>query len=524
MTVQADPWARDWLKCVREKGATGITLEKIHNVHCIKWATTVWDKGTKKKKKLSNYIGTLDPPGYVRISRDIDIKCLHKGAVDALTAIGVDLDRYRDEDGNEENDPESKPLDRLSFSQLLYQGPCLAMAATIGSSDFKALKTVFKGYADDLYMLAMARVCGRGRLKDAGGWFLRQENVLSINPHSDPFLLSDSLRAAGAAVHDQARFFDIVRSDGSTMAADMTFVFSKSGKASLAKKGYNRFKLSCGQYNMVFLCDLEDRMPHSVMSVPGNVRENSFLDMLRENRIGRGITLVMDRGYYSETLMDELHLGGYRFVVPVRRDSPLYGKVCVDVSRGFDFMGSAVCWGREDMGYWAIRYQNFGQRNDELSTEYGKAEKLAAERESADGWLSEEDDYDEDAIEKAGNLILVTNVNEGPKEVYSMFKLRCGIEQCIDSAKNDLEADSAYLQSNEGISGYGFVTLLSLRIWMSLMNRLSEAGLHSKMDPRDLLFEYEPACSALTDDGYALRIVPASVREIDKKVGLNLYP
>lgn len=65
MGCEPDQWAKDWLAKKRSDGETGLTVEKRGNVHYLKWATTKWDPETKKRRKISEYRGVLNPDGTI---------------------------------------------------------------------------------------------------------------------------------------------------------------------------------------------------------------------------------------------------------------------------------------------------------------------------------------------------------------------------------------------------------------------------------------------------------------------------
>ncbi len=100
---------------------------------------------------------------------------------------------------------------------------------------YLSLKDCFPTLCDDLLMLAMARLAGRGRLKQAGRWFDLQDNLMALNAHSDPETLSAALKAAGSSVEAQNRFYESLKTPGKKLAVDMTVCFSR-GKAFIVKK------------------------------------------------------------------------------------------------------------------------------------------------------------------------------------------------------------------------------------------------------------------------------------------------
>jgi len=257
-------WARQWLEEKRKNGSKGLTLELRGDKHYVIWATTEWIKGEGKRKKISEYIGILEPPGNLVVSSDIDVEKMDKRAIDAA---GIDIARYR------------KYPDQIIDYRI--KGGMMVIRFFF-MDDYMLLREFFPNTCDDLAMLAFARLARRGRLRQAPRWFITQDNLFGLNPHMDPALLSSSLTYTGAAIDAQDKFFEALATPGKKMAADMTFCFSK-GHAFLTKKGYNRFKLSCGQFNLVVICGLDDRLPQMIKTVAGNVKEGCLKDILQES-------------------------------------------------------------------------------------------------------------------------------------------------------------------------------------------------------------------------------------------------
>lgn len=504
MGREPDGWARRWLENMRSQGRKGLTVEKNGGSHYVYWASTVWVPETKKRRKLTEYIGVLEPPGNLIVSSEIDVESMDKRAI---AAAGIDVERYR-----------KRPEEVMDYR---IKG-AMAVLAKACQDFYPSLRECFPTTCDDLLMLAMARLAGRGRLCQAGAWFFRQDNLMRLDAHRDPEVLSASLKLAGGSSDAQDRFFESLRTPGKRMAVDLTVCFSK-GRAFLVKKGYNRFRLSCGQFNIAIVCGLEDKLPQAIRTQAGNVKEGSIIDMLHEINVGSDCVLVMDRGYLSQDIMDELHYSGYSFVIPVRRNSPLYASIPRVGNKGFSFRGDSVLYSvGEGMGYNAYRFENQTQRNAEL------VELMRGDGASADEGRAafvDEGQYDLDGDpSKAGNLILVTNLNEDPKGLYTMFKMRCAVEECNDSAKTVMSADSTYLREDIAVRGFNIVTFLALRMYMTMEMWIADKGMTSRYTPLDVLFEYSSMVSITTPSRVMTQQVPANVRKIEKDLGLGLFP
>jgi hypothetical protein len=118
----------------------------------------------------------------------------------------------------------------------------------------------------------------------------------------------------------------------------------------------------------------------------------------------------------------------------------------------------------------------------------------------------------------------VTNLNEDPKRVYTMFKMRCFVEECNDSAKNVMMADSTYLRDSLSIMGFNLVTFLALRMYMTMELWIAEKEMTSRYTPMDLIFEYSSMVSITTESRVMSQQVPANVRRVEEDIDLDLFP
>lgn len=484
-----EKWAADWLEEMRSKGSRGISVENRNGVHQLRWQTTEWDPVKKKRVKRGNYIGSLREPGMVVPAKGLDIGSLDPRAVEAF---GLTIPEVRD----------------VVLCDQKINGPMRLLKKVTSATFDKMIAAFGHGIGDDLWMLAMSRLFGKGRLVRAGRWFSTMENSFGLNCHTDPDALSETLRMAGMSSLAQKTFFESLYEDGVRVAVDMTVVFSRSRGAFLIKRGYNRFKLTCGQYNVVLVCSLENMLPISMKTVAGNVTEGSLKGMIKEFDLPEDVVAVMDRGYNIEEIRDIIDDSGRFFVIPVDRNSVLYESISVGEG-AFVYKGSTIRFGHGDgLGCNAFRYENMNLRNDESASLVDDAGGIIL------GPLPE----------NAGNLILITNLNETAETIYRLFKCRGAVENDFDTGKNLLLMDSSYMHDTFHIQGFNFVTFLSLRIRTELDMLITSAGLDPKLTVEDVLFIYSNATISKTSEGTIMEYVPADLRRIDEQLGVKLYP
>lgn len=476
MGCKPDEWARKWLEQKRAEdpeGVRGWTLEKHGGSHYIKWGTTVWDPEAKKYRKRTRHVGTLNPNGTVTKARQ------RAQAEPAPPPIGVR--DYGD----------AAVLEKASES---IAGP---------------LEECFPDTWRELLALAEARVLGEPRLCRLGDVWRLLDDTRGLGPRTSADALSRALEAAGGDSAAQERFFDAIDPGDGHVAVDLSVVFSRSEGVSMLRKGYNRFGLQCQQFNLAAVCSIGDGRPTRLCMVCGNVKEGSLEGMIGRFGLPADSVLVMDRGYGSRKVLDAVVGAGHGFVVALRRDSLAYRDV--EVGEGhFTWEGRAVNYGRGRFwGHHAYRFEDLSLRADEVCDRY-KAEE--------DGGRAPKD------LDRAGNVMILSSLNIDPYQIYRMYKMRCAVENFFDTSKNDLRGDSTYLGSDRKVMGYNLVTFLAYRIWWEVRSWLEGADLCSRYSPEDVLRKFSAVKVYYTDNGPVLSDVPKDVREIGRKIGLELQP
>lgn len=470
MGCEPDDWAKEWLRRQREMGKTGLTIEKRGDSHIVKWATTKWDPETKKRRKVSEYRGTLQPDGTLVEPRP------QRSHIEAATIVDSGSARL---------------LAR-------YTEPIVP-----------ALRFAFPNDYAEIIELATARILGRGELNKAGRCWNRLEDVFGLRPNTSPKSLSGTLERVGLSRAAQDMFFNRLGSEDGMIAVDMSVIFSKARGAMMLKTGYNRFRLSCPQFNLLVGCGLASGRPQYMRVVPGNVKENSAISMLDEFEIEEGTLLVMDRGYFDRKLLKEIRDNGLDYLVAVKRNSKIYDRVSVSEDSIFRWRDSAVRYGASNVseGEWAYRFENLNHRNDEL-VDTLKAQELGRKRDLK--------------LDKAGNFVLVSSREMQPEEVYRIYKTRCEIENLFDSAKNVLSADKMHMQDDAHVMGHLFVTFVAGLIRFEIARLIDEADLASSYSPEDVLDVYA-TMKRITGDTEIRQVVPKDVRDLDARLGVFMY-
>jgi transposase len=279
------------------------------------------------------------------------------------------------------------------------------------------------------------------------------------------------------------------------------------------RKSCNKDKIHVPQINIALLCSADSDLPTMIRALPGTVRDvTSLYNSIREIGL-EGKILIIDRGFFSEDLMKFMIGKHLSFVVPVKRNSTLY-EYLVKLNKHFFYRDRLIkCGKRKVDDYYIYLFEDASLKSEEEKTLYKRFD---------------ENKIDEielmENLDRAGSILMVSDLNLEEKDVYLMYKKRDGVEKLFDTYKNTLDADIMYLQDDDSVFGHMFVSFLSLYGYCILENVLRKADLIEKYSPLDLLEYYCKVYKMDYDGQEILSEVPKKVRQLDKVLGLNLFP
>ncbi|MGC9123587.1 MAG: hypothetical protein ACP5IB_05925 [Thermoplasmata archaeon] len=119
---------------------------------------------------------------------------------------------------------------------------------------------------------------------------------------------------------------------------------------------------------------------------------------------------------------------------------------------------------------------------------------------------------------------IISNLNKNPEEIFEMYKSRDVVEKHFDTVKNMLRSDIMYLSDDYSVFGHIFVSFLSLYGYCRIENMLREKSLLNKKSSMDVIKEYSTAYMIEGDQKEIMTEVPKKVRELDEKLGTNIFP
>lgn len=469
-------WARDWLEGERKKGVKCLEIKTQGKNHYVYHSTTYWDKDIKKPRKTSKYLGKLDrEKGFIK-----------SGGKKAIESSDV---RSVSEYGN---------------SMLLHES----------ISDLKPL--LIEGFPDhweEISALAMVRVAGNVPLKRVKETWEKLYDVESIEPTLNPKHLSKVLRDVGVDRIGQEVVFKGLLDQSEQLVYDLSTMFSRSMSINQAEKGYNKDKIHVPQINLALLCSADTGMPTYIRSLPGSVRDiKTLYNSINEIDV-REKVLILDRGFFSEGVMEFLESKKIKYVLPTRRNSRYY-KTRTHLNKHFSYHDRLILCGRKKLDdRYIYLFEDQDLKLDECKTLYQKLEAGVINKTQLNA-----------QVKKAGKILIISNQDLQAKEIYELYKKREEVEKMFDSYKTALDADRLFLQNDESVFGHVFISFISLYMYCKIQGFLKKAGLSQRMSPKDLLLKYSKVYHiGLTEDSIITE-VPKKLMDLDAKLGLNIFP
>jgi transposase len=366
---------------------------------------------------------------------------------------------------------------------------------------------------EEIYALSKLRVTGNVPLKRADSAWQKLYNIESIDPNLKPKNLSNVLRNVGANREGQRVIFKRLLDQSEQLVYDLSYMFSRSVSISQAEKGYNKDRIHIPQINIALLCSADTGLPTMIRSLPGSVKDITTLsNSLLELDI-RGKVLILDRGFFSEDVLNFLNGSKISYLIPARRNSHYYD-TRIHLDDHFRYHERLIrCGSRMCENKHLYLFEDQVLMLEERNTLYDKLDA---------GKINKVELREE--MKKSGRILIISNRKMSEQEAYELYKRRESVEKMFDTYKSTLSADRLYLQDDESVFGHVFIAFLSLYAYCKLELLLKKAGLNKKITPLDLIFEFSKVYYINFGESGKVMEIPKKIRDIEAKLGLNIFP
>lgn len=450
----------DW--AVKQK-RPGTELRYIRGNYYLYSVSSKWNKEKKRAQKVTGKIlGRVTENGFIESARR----------------------QILDEESTVESETTSiiKSISTKTFGLGYFLEPLLADVLV-------ALRKHFDGDADAIYCASIMRLTHQTPLKNMSVHL--QENFLS---ESFPRVsladkkVSSLLRSIGS---DRERINDFFREfsrTGENILMDITAIHSKSEDMSINQRGYNAQGSFDPQANLLLLFSQSRREPVYYRVLPGNIRDVKSVQLTLKEIGATDTVFVADKGFYSESNIEQMEQSRLQYVIPLKRNSSLidYEPLKKGGKSGFSHFFKF----QDRFIFCTFRHLNDGKTlytflDDHLRLEEERAflNRMEMQKEEK---LTIMDFHER--IHMLGTFSIITNLREKlPEDIYKMYKARMEVETAFDAFKNTLEADRSYMHSDQSFEGWMFINYLALLAYWRMLKVLMAKELLTKFSINDLI-------------------------------------
>jgi len=366
-------------------------------------------------------------------------------------------------------------LRQKEFFRVLEQGH---VALLMNLSKKHVLLGLQKHFLEDwkyIAAFAMNRVIMPMPLKRLDSWFEKTSlpNMLDLE-RVVPKTMSKVLERVGVNFSGQADFMKELSAENELLLYDGSVIYSHAKDNKLLEIGYNKDNLMLPKANITLLFSKTRNIPVYFRLFFGSVHEINTVKTVIDELKGKKVIFVADKGYYKNRLFEDLDSNGINFIIPLPRDDKRidYTK---KLPRFMEYHGRIINYTRYKIGrFFVYMFQDQFLKYNE-TTEYYKIRLAGKQVTFHEGW--------------AGRISILSNVDENPQEIYSMYKTRDSIEKAFHVLQNILDLDTPYVSKEDVFKGYVFATFVAMILYYKVLNLLKQKDLNKKLSVEDLMFE-----------------------------------
>lgn len=306
-------------------------------------------------------------------------------------------------------------------------------------------------------------------------FYISQQIDVSLLPKH----MSNVMELLGREIRLWYELFSKLTTGNDFLLYDLTSIFTYSRMIKLAEKGYNSDHEYIDQIGVVMAFSTRDQIPVGVEVYHGSIKDISTLKDFLNRYPNRDIGFIFDRGFSSYKLLKEFKKDKTHYIVPLKKNSKYMDLRWTRWKGTFSYRKRPIRWTKKktEDGY-VYLFDDPKLRGEEESSLLRKVEK---------GKLAMKEFEEKKKV--AGIIGILSDLDREGMEIFDLYKSREDVELAFDALKNHLDSDKTYLQTSEGIRGYFFISFLALRVYFSILKRLREKNLTSRISVGEVLFE-----------------------------------
>ena len=305
-----------------------------------------------------------------------------------------------------------------------------------------------------------------------------------------------------------------------TLAFDGHAIATFSDNNDLASTGFKTSELNSTYMNLMVALDVHTLQPVATHVFPGYMLDKtdfiSFCSMVGNIK---GKILLVDMGFFSEENLAYINAKKSYYVIPVSMNRKEYKEIVYSLPSGLTQFLYHKSSKIDTVEYYeksidnrrCIYYKNITEA-EKLTTLY-----LSGIENCKKGYTLETFEKIKSGF---GVIVLETNLDKSPKEIYELYKSRWSIETYYDRLKNGLHFEALNSDNYFLVQGLAFVMMVASRIDIKIYN----ASKQVKMARKELiqLMRY----LKLFDENKNIRIVNMKKEHMDilAKLGIKINP
>lgn len=476
----------------------GTELRYIRGNYYLYSVSSKWNKEKKRAQKVTGKIlGKVTENGFIESARR----------------------QILDQESKIENSaiPTIKAISTKSAGLGWFLEPLLSDILT-------ALKKHFDGEAEAIYCAGLMRLAHQTPLKNMNVHL--KENFLSESFSQVSLAdkkVSSLMRNIGSDRERINAFFREFSRTGENILMDITAIHSKSEQMNFNQRGYNAQGSFDPQANLLLLFSQSRHEPVYYRVLPGNIRDVKSVQLTLKEIGATDTVFVADKGFYSESNVEEMDRAFLQYVIPLKRNSslidyePLKKTGKSGFSHFFKFQDRFI-------------FCSFKQLNDGRTLYTFLDDHLRVEEERS--FLNRMETQKEEKLtildfhgrtHMLGTFSIITNLKEKqPQDIYKMYKARMEVETAFDAFKNTLEADRSYMHSDESFEGWMFINYLALVAYWRMLKVLMEKELLIKYSISDLIMHLSCIRKVKINGCWHLAEITDKTRRLLTKLGCHI--
>lgn len=308
----------------------------------------------------------------------------------------------------------------------------------------------------------------------------------------------------------------LIDNSSKNLAVDGHSIISYSKCNDLAQYGNKYKKTGEKQVNILMAYDINTSIPVFSRAYPGTTLDKTLVKDLFETVDLKNVLYVVDAGFYSESNIGAFSSNGNKYVIPLSSKQKEYKKI---MNTPFVPEKTFVTGNKSSK---SVIYYTVNESEGKKVIMYKDLTRQTLEQEDYKSKIGHIEKYTEEKYEEIkdtfGIIVLQTNLDYEPNEIYEIYKKRWRIETFYDYLKNDADFDTLNSSDYYKTQGLAFIMLV-----VGLINReFTSKILDSKTPVKDLLVKARSVKLTKKKDGFIASICDGKTIDFFKKYNIDL--